>query len=88
MRKNKAIKREMEKNCGLRLRELCEVLNPPEYRRKDFRLGQTISEVAESVSKPPNYIFNEIRLKKLKATVIERKVRIFGKDLLNWLLIG
>ncbi len=88
MRKNKAIKKEMEQNCGLRLRELCEVLNPPEYRRKDFRVGITISEAAESVGKQPNFIINEIRLKRLKPTFFKKRVRILHSDLQDWLMIG
>ncbi len=88
MSKNKAIKKEMEKSCGIRLRELCEVLNSPEYRRKDFRLGITISEVAESVGKQPNFIINEIRLKRLKPTFFRKRVKISHSDLQNWLMIG
>lgn len=83
MRKNKAIKKQMEMDCGVRLRELCEILNPPEYRRKDFRNGQTIS-----VGKLPNFVLNEIRQKRLKTTIIDRKVRIEFNDYLQWTLIG
>ena len=85
MRKNKAIKREMEQNCGLRLRELCEVLNPPEYRRKDFRLGMSISDLVEIYGEQPNYFLNEIRDKRLKVTVFDRKVRIKTEDFFKWL---
>ena len=88
MRKNKIQKRNMENRLGIRLRDFCEVVNPPEYRRKDFRLGMTISEVAESVSRQPNIIFNEIRLKRLKPTVIEKRVRILSGDWTKWLSIG
>ncbi len=88
MRKNKAIKKQMEMDCGVRLRELCEILNPPEYRRKDFRNGHTISEIAESVGKLPNFVLNEIRQKRLKTTIIDRKVRIEFNDFLQWTLIG
>lgn len=87
MRKNKAIKKQMEKDCGIRLRELCEVLNPPEYRRKNFFDGQIISEVAASVGEMPNFILNEIRLKRLKATVVNRKVRILKEAFLSWLAL-
>ena len=85
MRKNKAIKKEMEQNCGLRLRELCKVLNPPEYRRKDFRLGMSISDLVEIYGEQPNYFLNEIRDKRLKVTVFDRKVRIKTENFLKWL---
>lgn len=85
MRKNKAIKKEMEQNCGLRLRELCEVLNPPEYRRKDFRLGMTLADLVEIYGEQPNYFLDEIRDKRLKVTVFDRKVRIKTEDFFKWL---
>lgn len=88
MRKNKLIRQQMENKYRIRLSELCEVLNPPEYRRKDFQDGETISEVAASVGKLPNFIINEIRQKRLKATIINRKVRIKFDDFLKWTLIG
>ena len=88
MRRNKTIKKAIQSNCGFRLRELCEVLNPPEFRRTDFRDGETISEAAASVGELPNFIINEIRLKRLKTTVIERKVRIVGNDFSKWLAMN
>ncbi len=78
----------MENKYRIRLSELCEVLNPPEYRRQDFRNGHTISEVAESVGKLPNFVLNEIRQKRLKTTIIDRKVRIEFNDFMQWLQIG
>lgn len=87
MRKNKLIRQQMENKYRIRLSELCEVLNPPEYRRKDFRNGHTISEIAVSVRKLPNFVLNEIRQKRLRATVIDRKVRIKFNDFMQWLQI-
>ncbi len=87
MRKNKLIRQQMENKYRIRLRELCEVLNPPEYRNKDFKIGLTISQAAESISKLPNYVLNEIREKRLRATIINRKVRIARNDFLQWLQI-
>ncbi len=85
MRKNKEIKKKLENALGIRLREYCEVLNPPEYGRNDFQDGETLSQVAASVGKSPDYILNEIRLKRLTATVSGGKVRVLTADFLKWL---
>ena len=81
---NRKIKKTYEKRWGIRLREFCEVLNPPEYRGDDFGIGQTLSQVADWINEKPNYILNEIRLGRLKVTIVNRKVRIGWNDFLNW----
>lgn len=81
---NRQLKKNYEKRWGIRLREMCEVMNPPEYRHDDFRIGQTISQVADCMNQKPNYILNEIRLGRLTATIVNRKVRIRSEDFLNW----
>jgi len=81
---NRKLKKSNEKRLAIRLQEYCEVLNPPEYRRKDFASGKTLSETASIVDKTPNYILDEIRQGRLTATVIDGKVRIQTKHFLEW----
>lgn len=79
---NRKLKKSNEKRFGIRLQEYCEVLNPPEYRRKNFASGKTLPETASVVDKTPNYILDEIRQGQL--TVIDGKVRIQTKHFLEW----
>lgn len=84
MMSNRKLKKHYENRWGIRLREMCEVMDPPEYRNDDFRIGQTLSQVASWMNKEPNYILNEIKLGRLTATIVNRKVRIRWDDFLNW----